>query len=226
MNLLSPTKILNNEEELLKHCQLIEGLSFLQLAASLQLAIPPTAEKRKGWTGSAIELALGTTAGNKAIPDFEHLGIELKTLPLNANFRPAESTFVTSISLLTVHQESWLTSQCYKKLRRILWVPIEGSRNIPFEHRRIGKCFLWSPNPNEMTILSEDWNELVLLIITGRLDEINARMGQYLQIRPKAANAKSLCYGFDIAGRKILTLPRGFYLRSNFTEQILKTAML
>lgn len=225
MSLLYPTKILNNEDELLNRCQLIEGLSFLQLAAFLQLTIPPTKEKRKGWTGLAIELALGTTAGSKAVPDFENLGIELKTLPLNANYKPAESTFVTSIPLLNIHQENWLSSQCYKKLKRILWIPIEGDREIPFEHRRIGRGFLWSPNQNEAAVLEEDWNELVLLITTGHLDEINARMGQYLQIRPKAANAKSLCYGFDIEGRKILTLPRGFYLRSSFTEQIVKSSM-
>ncbi len=60
------------------------------------------------------------------------------------------------------------------------------------------------------------------MIGTGHLDEINGRIGLYLQVRPKAANAKSLCYGFDSEGNKVLTLPRGFYLRSLFTEQIIK----
>jgi len=59
------------------------------------------------------------------------------------------------------------------------------------------------------------------MISTGRLAEINAGMGQYLQVRPKAANSKSLCYGFDETGNKVLTLPRGFYLRSTFTASIL-----
>lgn len=226
MSLLLPKNILNNEKELLERCRLIEGLSFLQLAASLQLSIPAAKEQRKGWAGQAIELALGTTAGSKAIPDFAHLGIELKTLPLNANYKPAESTFVTSIPLLTIQQQSWQSSQCFVKLKRVLWLPIEGDRDIPFEHRRIGRGFLWSPNQSDEAVLAEDWNELVLMISTGRLDEINARMGQYLQVRPKGANAKSLCYGFDNEGRKILTLPRGFYLRSSFTEQIVKINMI
>jgi DNA mismatch repair protein MutH len=63
------------------------------------------------------------------------------------------------------------------------------------------------------------------MISAGRLDEINGRIGQYLQVRPKAANAKSLCYGFNGEGNKILTLPRGFYLRSLFTEQIIKATL-
>ena len=222
MNFSLPRKKLNNEEELLERCAEIEGLSFLQLAASLQLSIPSENQRRKGWTGLAIEVALGTTAGNQALPDFAHLGIELKTLPLNDNGKPSESTFVTSIPLLTIGQENWLSSQCRSKLIRVLWLPIEGNITIPFEQRRIGKGFLWSPSQAQNKILAEDWNELTSMIATGRLEEINASMGKYLQIRPKAANAKSLCYGFDSEGRKILTLPRGFYLRPGFTNQIME----
>ncbi|CDZ78420.1 Methyl-directed mismatch repair protein [Legionella massiliensis] len=225
MNLSLPRKLLSNEEELLANCQMIEGVSFLQLAASLQLSIPAESQKRKGWTGLAIEMALGTTAGNKAIPDFANLGIELKTLPLNENGKPAESTFVTSIPLLTIHQQNWLSSQCYAKLKRVLWLPIEGDKAIPFEHRRIGRGFLWSPKESEATILAEDWNELTMMIATGHLEEINASIGQYLQVRPKAANAKSLCYGFNSEGEKILTLPRGFYLRAGFTEQVIQNSL-
>ncbi|KTC95270.1 DNA mismatch repair endonuclease MutH [Legionella feeleii] len=215
-----------DEAELLARCQLVEGLSFAQLGNLLQITIPREQNKRKGWAGLAIELALGTTAGTKPVPDFTQLGIELKTVPLNAQGRPAESTFVTSIPLLTLHQQDWLSSQCYAKLKRVLWLPIEGDKNIPFEQRRIGRGFLWSPNQAEEAILANDWRELSLMISTGQLDEINGRIGQYLQVRPKAANAKSLCYGFDSEGNKILTLPRGFYLRSLFTEHIIRTNQL
>ncbi|MBA2652222.1 MAG: DNA mismatch repair endonuclease MutH [Tatlockia sp.] len=223
MKLSLAKNLLKSEDELLERCRSIEGLSFLQLASLLQLTIPAENQRRKGWTGLAIELALGTTAGNKAIPDFANLGIELKTLPLNEHLKPAESTFVTSIPLLTIHHENWLSSQCYAKLKRVLWLPIEGDSEIPFGQRRIGRGFLWSANQSEAAILAQDWNELTAMIATGQLDEVNASIGQYLQIRPKAANAKSLCYGFDSEGNKILTLPRGFYLRASFTDQIVRS---
>ncbi len=213
---------MKNESELLDRCHLVEGLNFSQLATHLQLTIPQEPQKRKGWAGLAMELALGTTAGTKSLPDFWHLGIELKTLPLNAQGKPAESTFVTSIPLLTIHQQNWLSSQCYAKLKRVLWLPVEGDTKIPFEQRRIGRGFLWSPNQEEEAILANDWHELTLMISTGRLDEVSAKIGQYLQIRPKAANAKSLCYGFDGEGNKVLTLPRGFYLRSSFTDSLIR----
>ncbi len=198
-------------------CQAIEGLSFAQLAARLDLHIPDNPSQRKGWVGQAIELVLGANAGTLATPDFLNLGVELKTLPINHLGKPAESTFVTTIPLLTVHKQVWKTSQCFAKLRRVLWLSIEGDVRIPFRHRRIGRALLWSPTAEVETALANDWFELTSMIGTGMLDAINASMGQYLQVRPKAANAKSLCYGFDEIGNKILTLPRGFYLRSRFT---------
>lgn len=210
------------EAELIARCSSISGLSFAQLSLGLGLSIPENPNQRKGWIGQAIELALGSDAKNKALPDFQTLEIELKTLPMNKLGRPAESTFITSIPLLTIHQQHWKTSQCYAKLKRILWIPIEGDVKIPYSQRRIGHGFLWSPDESQETILASDWHYLVLQISTGYLETLDAKSGEYLQMRPKAANGKSLCYGFDQNGNKIKTLPRGFYLRSSFTAQILK----
>ncbi|STX28920.1 DNA mismatch repair protein mutH [Legionella beliardensis] len=220
MNARLPKSPPNNEDELLFRCLQIEGISFAQLANFIQASIPKDQVKRKGWAGQAIELILGATAGTKAVPDFNHLNIELKTIPFNNRGKPAESTFITSIPLLHVHRQEWYASECYQKLKRILWIPVEGAREIPFAQRRIGQAYLWSPTPEQEEILQQDWLELTTMIGTGRLEEIDATMGHYLQVRPKAANARSLCYGLDNEGNKILTLPRGFYLRRSFTEII------
>lgn len=211
------------EEELTTRCTCIQGLSFLQLSISLGLTIPPTSAQRKGWVGMAIELALGTDANNKSAPDFQALGVELKTLPIGKSGKPTESTFITSIPLLTIHQQNWLNSQCYAKLKRVLWLPVEGDTDIPFEHRRLGCGFLWSPSELDESVLAADWNYLTAQISTGQLETLDATVGEYLQIRPKGANGKSLCYAYDDQGNKIQTLPRGFYLRSKFTAKILSS---
>jgi DNA mismatch repair protein MutH len=210
------------ELELIDRCKGLSGLSFAQLALSLNLSIPTNPNQRKGWIGQAIEQALGADALNKAGPDFQHLAIELKTLPLAHTGKPTESTFITSIPLLTIHQQTWETSQCYAKLRRVLWIPIEGDTDIPYTQRRIGQGFLWSPNKEQEQILADDWNYLTLQVSTGYLETLDGRCGEYLQVRPKAADGKALCYGFDCEGNKVKTLPRGFYLRSCFTEKILE----
>ena len=217
-NILPP----KTEEELIERCKVIEGLSFAQLATKLNLIIPDHSNQRKGWVGQALELALGANAANKAMPDFQCLGIELKTLPIAKSGKPTESTFITSIPLLTIYQQEWKSSQCYAKLKRVLWIPIEGDTDIPYVHRRIGRGFIWSPDPQEEQILAEDWNYLTLQMSTGQLETIDAKAGVYIQVRPKGANGKSLSYGYDEEGNKVKTLPRGFYLRSSFTEIIIR----
>lgn len=221
MKPLLPSSSPSSERDLLRRCLFIEGFTFSELALFTAFPIPQDANRRKGWTGMAIERALGASAGNASLPDFCTLGIELKTIPLKSVGKPSESTFVTSIPLLTIHQQKWHFSQCYQKLKHVLWVPVEGDIQIPFEQRRIGQACLWQPNAAEEKILKEDWLELTSLIATGKLETIDASMGEYLQVRPKGANAKSLCYGYDAQGNRILTLPRGFYLRTRFTATIL-----
>lgn len=222
MTLNLPLTQPSSENELLERSLSIAGLNFAQLAYWTQLTIPLLPNHRKGWAGCAIERALGATSGNRAQPDFNHLGIELKTIPVIEHNKPVESTFVTSIPLLTVHQQHWHTSSCYQKLKRVLWIPIEATKDTPFEQRRIGKACLWSPTASEIRVLSNDWLALSSMIGHGQLEEIDASMGDYLQVRPKCANARALCYGFNSQGQKILTLPRGFYLRSVFTQTLLK----
>lgn len=210
-----------NEQELLNKCLTMEGWTFAKLASYLRLTIPENPLQRKGWAGQAIEIYLGSTAGNRSLPDFVHLGIELKTLPLNSLGRPSESTFVTRIPMLTIHTQIFETSECFQKLSKILWVPIEGDTIIPYAHWRIGKAILWSPTTEDISILKEDWTNFVNLISLGQWTSINARIGKYLQIRPKAANSRSLCQAYDEEGNLVWTMPRGFYLRSLFTCKVL-----
>lgn len=212
----------HNEEELLQLCQSIAGLSFLQLSKLLGKPIPEQQNQRKGWAGLSIELALGAQSASLPQPDFYHLGIELKTIPVNQFGYPIESTFITSIPLLNQHMGSWETSVCFAKLKRILWFPVEGDQAIPFAQRRLGTAFLWSPSQHDMEILANDWQHLTFLVYSGRLHEIHAGLGRYLQIRPKAAHGGSLCYGYDEEGNRILTLPRGFYLRRALTKKIVE----
>lgn len=218
------TPPLRTEQELMSRCASIEGISFSQLSMSVGLNVPEHASQRKGWVGQAIELVLGADASNQALPDFTYLGIELKTLPIALSGKPTESTFITSIPLLTVHEQCWESSQCFAKLKRVLWVPIEGDTDIPYAQRRIGRGFIWSPDEAQVKILAADWNYLTTQIATGQLERIDATVGEYLQVRPKAANGRSLCFSFDAEGNRVKTLPRGFYLRSHVTHQIMQSA--
>ena len=209
-------------EQLLSQAQSIAGLTFGELADELHIPVPPDLKRDKGWVGMLLERALGATAGSKAEQDFSHLGVELKTLPINAEGYPLETTFVSLAPLVQNSGVKWENSHVRHKLSCVLWMPIEGSRHIPLRERHIGAPILWKPTAEQERQLKQDWEELMDLIVLGKLDQITARIGEVMQLRPKGANSKAITKGIGKNGEVIDTLPLGFYLRKEFTAQILK----
>ena len=209
-------------EQLLSQAQSIAGLTFGELADELHIPVPPDLKRDKGWVGTLLERALGATAGSKAEQDFSHLGVELKTLPINAEGYPLETTFVSLAPLVQNSGVKWENSHVRHKLSCVLWMPIEGSRHIPLRERHIGAPILWKPTAEQERQLKQDWEELMDLIVLGKLDKITARIGEVMQLRPKGANSRSVTKGIGKNGEIIDTLPLGFYLRKEFTAQILK----
>ncbi|XNR36482.1 DNA mismatch repair endonuclease MutH [Haemophilus influenzae] len=208
-------------EQLLSQAQSIAGLTFGELADELHIPVPPDLKRDKGWVGMLLERALGATAGSKAEQDFSHLGVELKTLPINAEGYPLETTFVSLAPLVQNSGVKWENSHVRHKLSCVLWMPIEGSRHIPLRERHIGAPILWKPTAEQERQLKQDWEELMDLIVLGKLDQITARIGEVMQLRPKGANRRAVTKGIGKNGEIIDTLPLGFYLRKEFTAQIL-----
>lgn len=211
-------------QSLMTRVNSIAGMTLSQCAADVRMNVPSNQLKHKGWIGSLMEKVLGADESTLPIPDFSHLGIELKTLPIGRNGKPSESTFVASIALNLIQHERWETSVVKQKLSHVLWIPVEDEMTIPLAHRRIGQGFLWRPNEQQQQCLKADWCELTELIVFGKFESISAKLGQILQIRPKASDGKMLRKALDMNGDPIRTLPRGFYLRSHFTDTLYKAS--
>lgn len=210
------------ESELLERARALAGLSLGELASRLGLEAPSDLRRAKGFTGQLVERALGATAASRAAPDFEALGIELKTLPVDSRGRPCESTFVTTIPLTEIGDVEWEHSRVRLKLARVLWMPVEGERSIPVPCRRLGEPLLWSPDAEDEAALRFDWEELAGIIGLGDIERVTGHLGRYLQIRPKAANSRARRRGTDEDGAPFETMPKGFYLRAAFTARILE----
>ena len=208
----------SSPEALMTLVSTLAGQTLGQLAARATLSVPARATAAKGWIGQLLEYHLGAEAGSKAIPDFPSLGIELKTIPVNALGNPLETTYVTTVNLDSLPGQTWLTSPVYQKLQQVLWVPIEGDPKIPLAARRIGQAILWTPTSEQARVLQQDWQDLVDLILLGNFETLTSQLGTYLHIRPKAAHGKIL----QTTEHHAQTLPRGFYLRTALTREILK----
>ena len=222
--MLPPMPRPQSETELLTRAQMLAGETLATLACKAEVAMPKDLRRAKGWVGQLLEWHLGATAGSKPEQDFQELGIELKTLPIDQAGKPLESTFVCVTPLLGITGLRWEESNVRNKLSRVLWIPVEGSRDIPLAARRIATPFIWSPDVAQEAQLRQDWEELMELVALGRIESITAHHGEVLQLRPKAANGQALTSAIGRQGQLIQTRPRGFYLRTLFTQQLLQQA--
>lgn len=216
-----PTAAPENVQQLLNRAQSLAGYTLGELASKAAVVIPRDLKRDKGWVGMLLELYLGASAGSKPEQDFPEIGVELKTIPIDRSGKPLETTFVCVAPLTGNSGITWESSHVRHKLQRVLWIPVEGERQIPLEQRRVGSPLLWTPSAEEDEQLKRDWEELMDMIVLGKVERITARHGEVLQIRPKAANSRALTEATGEHGEPIHTLPRGFYLKKNFTAALL-----
>jgi DNA mismatch repair protein MutH len=210
-----------NETELLDRAQNLAGMSLGEIAAAINVEVPKDLKREKGWIGLLLEQVLGASAGSRPEPDFPHLGIELKSLPINAHGKPLETTFVCVAPLTGLVGAQWQTSHIRNKLARVLWIPVISERSIAIADRMVGTAFIWSPSQEEEQLLALDWQELTDMIVLGNVENIHGKHGQVLQLRPKAANSSAKTQAFNRHGQPFMTLPRGFYLKTAFTQALL-----
>ena len=198
-----------DEDELRSRLSRLAGRPLSDVAGEVGFALA----QGKGAAGVLLEKALGATAASRAEPDFPHLGVELKTIPIDERGRPLESCFVASLDLAR-YDLRWETSAVRKKLLRVAWVPVEA-----FGARRVGTALLWSPSLEEHDALAADYQDIVDLLGVGA--RVTARTGRWLQLRPKGRDAKHLRRALDEEGAPVRAPPRAFYLRRSFTEALL-----
>lgn len=212
---LSPPRDL---AELAARAAALSGRSVAELEQRCGLSTPVASTHRKGKTGQLLERLLGASAGSRSAPDFMDLGVELKTLPLDAAGRPKESTFLCSFCLADAERADWASSHVRAKLAHVLFVPVIAAG----DRHTIGTPFFWRPTADQEQVMRADFDDLVGLIALGHVESLTARMGRWLQLRPKAAHGRvrTLASGSD--GELIATIPRGFYLRARVTRALLQ----
>jgi DNA mismatch repair protein MutH len=204
-------------DELSERALRLGGRTVGDLAGELGVPVPDTLSRAKGFVGGLLERALGVTAVGDEV-DFPHLGVELKSVPVDRAGVPRESTYVCRVSYRAIARESWPSSRVRAKLSRVMFVPIEADPAVAIRDRRIGRAVEFALEGEMEETLAADWT-----LLAGRLgagQDVTAREGRYLQLRPKAPNGRTRSLAPASDGGSSLEIPRGFYLRAAFTREL------
>ncbi len=213
------------QQELQNNANQLAGKTLMQLAQLMHEKPPQDLKKQKGWCGQFIERCLGADGGNLPQPDFSALAIELKTLPISLTGLVQESTYVSVVNLKGALGQNWRDSVVYQKLKQVLWVPIAHVKGQSLLESRIATPFFWTMDSTQERLLKQDWENVMDKVSMGEIHQISARMGEILQVRPKAAHSRVITETINEDGASSHTLPRGFYLRSRFTQGLLDQAL-
>lgn len=214
-----------DEAELLRRARALGGLRVGELARDLGVALPTDSRRAKGTVGVLLERALGATARSRSVPDFEALGIEMKTLPVDDAGAPVESTFVCVLPAREMLELAWEASPVRRKLAHVLWVLVDSARGRAVADRRIGAAFLWKLASDTEAMLRADWEAHRDRMARDGLDALDAHSGEHLQVRPKAAHGGVRALHVDEDGDCATVLPRGFYLRTHFTHRVVREGL-
>lgn len=195
-----------------------------ELAHARGYRVPKDQRGHKGFVGQLVELGLGASAGSDPEPDFPALGVELKTLPVSPEGRPAESTYVCLARLDGRESLTFADSYVAKKLARVLFVPVVANGADPLAERRFGMPFLWEPGADDLARLADDFDRLQARVRLGQLEEMRGQEGAILQLRPKAMNRDDRTLGVSEDGWLVAVRPRAWYLRASFTAELVARA--
>jgi DNA mismatch repair protein MutH len=100
--------------------------------------------------------------------------------------------------------------------------PTGGSPFGALAERRVGPAVLWRPTPAQEAVLAADFDEIVGRAGAGHVEDLDARAGRWLQLRPKAPHGRARTVAYGPEDERITAVPRGFYLRARFTAALLR----
>ena len=160
------------------------GVPFKELADRLGVeGIDRPPARRKAFAGDMVEAMLGIARNSLPDPDLEHIGAEVKSIPLWQDGRPRENTKVTSLTLRTVADEAdFFTSHLYRKLRAILFLPIQKNDNTRPHEWYLRPPFLWLPSTEQLDIIRREHAMYVDAILKQRWEMLSLEHGRYLGV--------------------------------------------
>ena len=157
------------------YAEKLQGKTLAMLVDPTKFEDPKV--KAKGGFGLLVEWAyFGIEANNESRPDFEQVGLELKTTPLvkgSKGTRVKERLVLNMIDFEKVSKEAWATSSFLNKNQKLLLIFYwHNDGETPWEHKfdLVGK---WELPAQDAELVRQDWEKIVAKIRAGLAHELS-----------------------------------------------------
>lgn len=170
-----PNYDINSISSILAHARKLEGRTLAYFGDPASFKMPKGSAK--GGFGLLVELVhFGLEANNESRPDFEKVGLELKTTPLvkgAKGVRVKERLVLNMIDFNKIVGEKWESSSFLRKNSRLLLIFYwHNDDEGPWEHKfeLTGK---WELPEEDSLIIKQDWESIVAKVREGKAHELS-----------------------------------------------------
>lgn len=180
-----------NKESIVYYAMDLKGKTLREIAGVDAVDDPRV---RRGSLGNAVEYYyFKFDPNNDPNPDFNEVGIELKTTPLKRTKRgdlvSKERLVLSQINYMNVVDETWETSSVLKKCSDILLLFYLYAPDVNPVDYEFYLVELWSIPEEDIPTVRQDWETVVEKVRQGRAHEISGSDTLYLEACTKAANS-------------------------------------
>ena len=188
-----------DKEELLKYAQKLENSSVILAITNAEsyygqtFSDMRTVYAGKGNFGDYLEERyFGKKNDTNSKPDFEEIGVELKTVPLkileNGEVRVKERIVLNKFRYVDIVKETFKTSHFLAKDAVLLLIFYFHDNSIPLEDKKIDIVDLWEVLKHDINQIQQDWETIVNKIREGKAHELSEGDTLYLGACTKGAN--------------------------------------
>lgn len=199
-------------------------IPFKQYLSSVQVQ-DAMMKINKGRTGQLLELTIGLKLSNATL-DFEDG--ELKTNKCDRTGKPLETMFITQTASIIdelLSKKRFQDTKLYKKLQRLLYVPISKDGN-PADWMYLAPIQVDLSLPKYRALaqqLEADYysicDQLNQQLSESSRATLHTASGKFIQIRTKDSKPYHPIYS-NIYGREISDKNRAFYFKKEFMQYI------
>lgn len=219
----------SDESSLLAHAKKLEGHTFREI---LELGIAPEGVSReyndkryKGGMGTLVEERYyGYRANSDDRPDFAEAGVELKTtcFDMRKDGTPSagERLVLSMIPFDRPIEDELIDSHLWEKAGRILLIYYRRDKSVDGYDQRIEHVALFTPPPEDLAIMKDDYRTIVGLIQEGRADELSEGLTRYLGACTKGATLATM-YRDQYYAPGVQAKSRAFCFKRNYMDHVL-----
>lgn len=192
---------LTSPESIADYARLLPGMTFRDV---LGLGIAPdgvdrayNARRYKGGMGTLLEERFfGYRANSDRGPDFRQARVELKVTCLDrrkdGGVSAGERLVLTMVPFDGPIEADLYSSHVWEKCSNILLVVYERDRGVDPYDQRIVFATMFTPPPEDLRIIEEDYRKIASIVRAGRAEELSEGLTSYLGACTKGASEATM----------------------------------